>query len=274
MDYTYYVVLVAIAAILYSLLLRFINDKFGNKQEMQKFQEESKRLSDEYSKASKANDKIKMDQVMKEQMETLPKMNGMMLNQFKLMIPILIVFFVFTWSINNFDPTLKNHFTVSLNDLAKDCDKIANDGVFTGCTYLNSSNIDTTWAVIAKGYDSSGGEISENFTLFSYGQAPFDQNAYYKQQKGTLSISVDKKIYSPKDKITIQASGNGLYKADAILNNGESFYVDLPFTIPFLNVKRIHEPYWWFLFLTVIIGLLLSIVQGLMTKKPVVKQLS
>ena len=29
---------------------------------------------------------------MKEQMETLPKMNGMMLNQFKLMIPILIVF--------------------------------------------------------------------------------------------------------------------------------------------------------------------------------------
>lgn len=270
MDYTYYVVLVAIVAIVYSLVIRFVNDKFGNKQEMQKFQEESKRLSDEYSKASKANDKIRMDQIMKEQMETLPKMNGMMLNQFKLMVPILLIFFVFTWSINNFDPTLKDRITLPLNDVGKDCDTIANDGIFTGCTYLNSSNIDTTWAVIGKGYDSSGSEISENFTLFSYGQVSLDQNAYYKAQKGKLSISMDKKTYLPNDKIIIKASGDGLYKVNAILNNGESFYIDLPFTIPIINVKRIHEPYWWFLFVTVIFGLVLSIAQGLLTKKPIV----
>ena len=54
---------------------------------------------------------------------------------------------------------------------------------------------------------------------------------------------------------------------DAVISNGTYFRVDLPLTIPVFNVQSIYQPYWWFILVSVIANLSLSLVLSRLKKK-------
>jgi len=267
MPFESYVILVAVAALIYAFIARVIQNKLMDKKEMAAVQNESKRLSEEYKIASKSGDKTKVDKVMKDQMDLLPRMNKVMMSQFKPMIVVLLVFFAFNWAVSNFDPSKADDHFVVLKDNGAGCDKVANDGVFTTC-YPLSGNPPGKWVVSA---DARAGasEVGTNSTFFFY-NAENSSDVFLLSPKGEpFSITTDKRVYYGADTATITITPPT--RADSVtitLDNATSFYVDLPFTIPLFNVQRLHEPYWWFIFVALIGGIVISVVMGKLEKKP------
>jgi uncharacterized membrane protein (DUF106 family) len=265
MIYEFYAAAVALAAILYSAATRFIQNKLIDKKQMQEIQEESKRLSKEQDEASKRKDQKKLDELMQRQLELFPKMNGMMMGQFKVMGVILIVLFGFSWLVNTFNPALEDDINIILSDSGQGCDAKAGDSIFSACYPLQAASNASTWAIDAKAYGPGllGEDVTaENYTLFAFNSPTVEKNAYYKAPKGVMGVALDKEAYYAGDQLRVFASApKGTTKVTATLNSGTTFYVDLPFTIPVINVQRIHEPYWWFIFVVFIFGIVISILQ-------------
>lgn len=267
MDTGFYIYLVALLAIIYSLVVRKIQFKYGNQKEMQTLNEESKKLNEEYKKANARKDTKEMERVMARQMEVFSKIWKMTLSQFKTLIPILVIFFVFTWTVGYFDPTTKDDVTLELKDNGIGCDAITNDFIYSAC-YALPASASGAWMVDVKAYNGDS-SIGENYTQFVVGNGNI-KDEYTKQATGKAPfISLDKTAYNPGDTVKITAKLAEGTSAKATLNSGTWFYVDLPFTIPLLNIKRLNEVYWWFIFVTIISGLLISFVAG---KIPMVRE--
>jgi hypothetical protein len=270
MDFTFYALMVTIAAVIYAGIIRAVQYKLGNQAEMQEFQKKSKELSEKLKEASKNKDNKRMDELMKEQAALLGGMNKMMFGQFKVMFVILGIFFAFTWGVSQFDPTVKDDIKIILLDDGKLCDITAGDGIFTTC-YTPAGNEYGSWSVDLKALKSDGSVIGENSTYFYYNAK--EGPLYVKTPKGSpLGVSVSQKSVNPGEQVTIYAvAPSGTSSVSAHLDAGTRFYVDLPFAIPIIEVKRINETYWWFIFAALISGLVISFVMGKMTKKEVAK---
>lgn len=280
MDLSIYIIVVATAAVIYGLIARGIQHKLGNRKQMEEIQRESKRLNQEYKDAMNAGKKDKAEEIMKEQMQLIGGMNKIMFAQFKPMLVIIGLFILFTSILGSFDPTLGDDVTVELNDAGTGCDSVSGDGVYSGCHLLESENTGK-WTVTVKALND-GNEKASNATLFYLGERTDDD--FVEQAKGEIEIGLDKDVYQPGEEILITAVhksdsqgffdfflGSGEYKAPhsmiAVLDSGTHFEVELPFTIPLLNVKTIYQPYWWFIFISLIFSLTFSLIIGRFLKK-------
>jgi hypothetical protein len=263
MDFTLFAVFVTIAALIYAFIARELQYRFGNRKEMEDFQAKAKILTDEMNDAAKRKDSKKIDELMIKQAEHMKQMTGMMLGSFKVMFLVLGVFFVMTWGVSQLDPTIKDDITIKLLDDGKGCDLTANDGNFTVCYTPKSTN--GTWSVFVKANKADGGEFGENGTYFYY--AVNDSQAYAKGPKAApVGVSAEPKLVPSGGQVTITAAANGASEVYATLDNGTRFYVDLPIAIPILDVKRINETYWWFIFTALIGGLVISYILGQLRK--------
>src|SRR3989339_689317 len=228
-----YIIIVTIAAIIYAIAARVLQQALINQKEVKEIQEESKQLSDELKKAKEANDKARMEEATKKQLEFLPKMNKMMFAQFKPMIFIIIIYIGMTWFLAQNDPFLKDDIVLNLSDMGKECDKIAGDGLFTACLQLNNGN-PGVWVLNAKAMNGNT-EIGYNSTTFLYEEThPFDR--WTKQATGEpVGIETDKDGYLKGENATITVTAPA--KANKVIltiDNGTEFNVDLPFAIPVL----------------------------------------
>ena len=258
-----FVVLVGFLGVLYAALAKFIQNKLVDRTEMEAFQAESKKLSGEYDKAKKAGNTKKMDEIMQQQMEFLPKMNGMMFKQFKPMIVILAIFFACTWIFGMVDPYVKDDIHLNITDDGKGCDKIAGDGIYTDCFNLTNQNYGK-WTINAKAYETNTVR-STNEIYFIYKES--DDNYTEKATGEVMNITTEKMSYSDNEtvKVTIIPPINADH-VQLTISNGTYFRVDLPFTIPILDIKRIYQPYWWFIFTSLITNVIASIAIGQMDK--------
>lgn len=263
MDFTLFAVFVTIAALIYAFIARELQYRFGNRKEMDEFQAKSKILTDEMNDAMKRKDNKKMDELMAKQAEHMKQMTGMMLGSFKVMFLVLGVFFVITWGVNQLDPTVKDDITIKLLDDGKGCDLLAGDGLFTAC--YTPESVRGSWSVFVKATKADGGEFGENGTYFYY--ALNDSSPYVKGPKASpVGVKAEPMMVPLGGQVTITATANGASEVYATLDNGTRFYVDLPLTIPILEVKRINDTYWWFIFVALIGGLVISYVMGQLKK--------
>jgi hypothetical protein len=266
MPFAEYTLLLAIVGLIYSVAARYIQLKLVNKAEMDAVQSESKRLNDEYKAADKAGDKARMERLMKEQMELFPKMNKVLLSQFKPMIAILVIFFIVNWAITTYDPAKLDDRVLAAYDDGKGCDAVAGDGMYTACYALNGTQYGK-WVATAKAFNGAA-DIGENSTYFLYNEENTTDTFLLAPKGQPMAVSTDQMIYYPGDNVKVFAAPpQGTTAVNVTLDMGTSFYVDLPFTIPLLNVQRLHEPYWWFIFVTLVGGMVISIAYGQMQKK-------
>ncbi|NYZ77032.1 DUF106 domain-containing protein [Candidatus Micrarchaeota archaeon] len=264
MDLQTYVVLVALAAIAYSSLTRYIQGKLVNRKEMEGMQKESKALSEAYKKAAEKKDKAEMDRIMKEQMEFLPKMNKMMLAQFKPMIVIIVLFAGFMYAVNYFNPMTSDDVTMILKDDGNGCDASAGDGIFSGCYEISGTNYGK-WTYTATALND-GSQLGLNQTYFFYARE--DADTYVEKGTGQPVVpGTDKMFYADGETVRLYAAApSGTTEVKAALDSGTWFYSDLPFVLPLFNVQRIYQPYWWFILISVVSGLLISFILGRIKK--------
>jgi hypothetical protein len=211
-------------------------------------------------------------------------MNKMMMGQFKPMIVILAVFFLLTGVLGQLDPTVKDDIKLNLMDDGKGCDKVAGDGIFSACYKLENTNYGK-WTILATMYDK-GAALGHNETYFLYNPSPEDIDRYVQNPLGEeISILTDKTEYMPNDTVMIYATPANMTKGsefiiqlaapsplrtdriEAVLSNGTYFRVDLPLTIPFVNINRIYQPYTWFIIISVIVNLSLSVIMAQYDKR-------
>ena len=264
-------ILVTLVAIVYAILVRKIQFTFGNQEEMKKFQEESKVLQEELKKATKENNQARVDRLMEQQKAMFPKMGGMMMGQFKTMGIILILLFGLSTTLNFLDDSHLDDVIVQLNDAGMDCDLILGDSIYSGCYTPETENYGT-WTIKVNAYDQNNNSFSQDMISFGYKERTGP--GYVDKNGDPIELELDKEIYSPGDLITVTAKPSKVpSRMDAAFNMGTWFYVDLPFTIPILEIQRIHTPYWWFIFVAIIGGLIITpIYKKLFIKeKPVVK---
>jgi len=267
MVFETFIILVTAMALLYAGIARYLQNKLVDRKEMEDIQAESKRLSEEFKKAQDSKDQRRIDEATKKQLEFLPRMNKMMLSQLKPMFVILAVFFVFTWAVGQIDPIIKDDVRIILLDEGRGCDAKAGDGIYSGCYTLQQGNGSAYGKWVVSGIAlNNNAEIGHNYTYFYYNSQDHS-DTYLEGPKGEpVSIGTDKLDYAPGETIKIHgqiAKGSGMA---AVLDSGTSFYVDLPFPIPIINVQRIRQAYWWFIFISIIANLAMSIGMAIMQK--------
>ncbi len=284
----WYVFIVALVAIGYSLLIRFIQSKLIDRKSMEAFQKQSKELQTEFDKAKKRNDKAQMDKITQQQLEAMPQMQKMFSGQMKMLVVVLGIFFSVQWVLNHFDPHLSDDFVIYLKDDGNGCDK-AVDGIFTACQVLNNSQTGE-WSVNLQAFNSEtpAGERIVYFLVGSTDELPPPQfgtldaglNVSYcfqavkidapplfgllggKPTSHYLNLSEEKRSYQLGDMLIITAKPENAKTVKATFDNGSSLYVDLPFTVPFFNTSRIRTVNTWFISVAFVVGLLVSLIQG------------
>lgn len=280
-----YILLVAVAAVIYACIARFLQNKMVDRSKMDALQKDSKALNAEYKKASERKDKRKMEELMAKQMEMLKEMNKLMFQQFKPMMIIVIIFMAIMFVVNMFNPAVQDDISISLYDDGNSCDPHAGDGIYSACIDLQENPNYGKWTATVKAL-RSGKEMAKNETYFLY-NVKSHPDRYVEEGTGEyMEVQFDKEVYYPAESASIHAKpanmtrgfevfGISLVKPQetnidevtATLSNGTYFYVELPFTIPLFEVKRIFQPQWWFIFISLITGLLVSVIISKWRKK-------
>ncbi|VVC03003.1 Uncharacterised protein [Candidatus Bilamarchaeum dharawalense] len=277
MAFELFIGLVTVLAVAYALLAKYVQNKFVDKKQMEDYQAKMKLLNEEYEKAKKTGDKKKMQDALDRQMAFMPEMNKIMFAQFKPMIYIIIVFAVFSWVIGAMDDTIKDDILLNLSDDGLGCDKMAGDGIYSTCYQLNNENYGK-WTVTGIVYES-GHELARNQSYFQYGLS--DNDSYVEGDKGeVVTTTTDKLEYTKGETVSIYAKPANMTKpgwfggprqivvekVQAVLSNGTYFRVDLPITIPIVNIKSFYQPVVWFIFISFILNLIMSLIMNKKSK--------
>ena len=254
-----FVFIVTLAAIAYSLISRLAQEKFVDKKSLEEMQLKNKKLDQEYNEAKKRNDKTKMDEITQKRVELLPEMSKSMVGQFKVLGAVLLVFFAFSWGINNFDPNTKDDITISLKDDGAGCDS-AVDGLFSAC-YKADAARSGDWSAHVQAF-SGNQKVSERILYFS-----IDGGQPMSKPSGDLNASIDREAYRAGDVVKITAKSDKADSFKAVLDNGTSFYVNLPFSIPVFNISRINGSSTWFIAVAIVSGLAISLILSIAKRK-------
>jgi len=256
----YFFLFVTVLAIIYAILARVLQFKFGNQRDMEALNKETKEVNAAYKKAADEKNKEKMDLYMKKQQQLFPKMGKVMIGQFKVMAIVLVIFLGLTWVIGTINPYGADDITIHLFDNGLGCDVHAGDGIYSGCYNLTIGN-PGQWTTTVNVYDDNNAILAQNSSSFSYIHS--NKGQLYLPKKGKpVSVLFSKEVYSYGEQLSVYAVpseelGN-IDKVDATFNMGTWFYVDLPVTIPFLNISRIVQSYWWFILVSLLFGLVFS----------------
>ncbi len=263
MDITPYFYFVIALSIIYVILIRIIQSKLMDSNMMKSIQEKSKQINELYKEAAKNNNKRKMDEISKMNEELMPMMNKLLMSQMKMMVVIIGIFIAFTWVTGYADPTLKDDFSINLTKTNN------SDNIYSGSFVLKNATQNFWYATIVA-YNNRT-EIAMNQTVFFVGQKT-DELLWIQTKASQMPVHTDKETYSSNSRVMIYATvPTDAHDVVATFNSGTRFYVDLPVTIPLINLRRIYDSQSWFIFSAIIIGLLINPLV-LLIKKYILKK--
>jgi len=161
--------------------------------------------------------------------------------------------------------------------LASHCDAAAGDLIFSNCYSLPADGKRGAWVIDVHLYSASNESLSKNATAIYYeGGNASDVWMQPSVQSGLLdgfmgkvphfiSPSTDKSNYTAGETVAIHASVSPPLpsgRLEATVNSGTFFYVDLPFSIPLINISRIIGSYGLFIFSVFLLSMLYSITKA------------
>ncbi|MDD5336960.1 MAG: EMC3/TMCO1 family protein [Candidatus ainarchaeum sp.] len=248
MDLNTYFYFVMLMSLIYLGIMRYLQNRFMPKNIMAEVQEKSKQLSE--INRQNLSEARKADEINKINAELLPKMNQMMMGQFKMMYVILIIFSAFTWFVGYLDPTSLDDVTFNLTNQG--------NYTFTGSYSIQQSG-SPLWYATFNAYQNST-VLASNQSAFFVGEQT-EQPLWIKTSGLPMGVGTDRQLYSIGENVTLTAHApENSTSVSATLNMGTRFYVDLPVTIPLLNIRRIYDSQGWFVFLTFVLGLVLNLI--------------
>ncbi|MFA5106147.1 MAG: EMC3/TMCO1 family protein [Candidatus Micrarchaeia archaeon] len=272
-----FVYVVTFVSVIYALAAFVIQRKVGNYARIKEIQKASNDISKELSEASKAKDQPRIDAAMKKQAEVMPMLSEMMMLQMKPLFVIIIVFICIVGFLGMIDPNRDFHAKAPLFDdgLAAHCDKAAGDGIYSACINVTGGRDNAVWMYTVR-LESSQKDLFEMITSSIGGSGAFAANtsafevgaAVPKWEKNVTSgmpiaLSSSKEKYMEGETAAVyanvsQAAGKPIDSATVEIDRGYRFAVDLPFTIPILNLDRLADITGWMIFCSFFISLALN----------------
>ena len=272
-DLSNYWMLLALVAALYAAFLVFLQNNIGGKGRMRSLQLEVQQLQKTMTEAAKNKKEKEMDAAIAQNW----KLTGELMKiQMQLYAVLLVVLFVAAFAFPHVEPGMGDDTRLQLYDdgLASHCDAAAGDGIYSNCYAIPANATRGAWVIDAYLYSASNDTLSRNATaIYVEGGNASDAWMQASAQTGFLdgllgrvphylNVSTDRANYSRGDTVAIRASlspalPDGRLEAD--LDGGTFFHIDLPFTIPFINIRRIIGSYGVFLFFAFVMGMIYSI---------------
>jgi len=273
-------------ALVYSIASVLIQRTIGDYKRVKGIQDNMNKLNKDLSEAMKTKDAAKIESAQKKQLESMGDLNTLMMLQMKPLIVILIIFSGTIFLLNSLDPYTADDLKIPMldNGNAANCDKIAGDGIYSACYSFNNSNFGA-WAFAgsvnryAPAFDMLGiqlmpgiRETGLNTTeLYYQGGKKWDVKIHTSGEPVLITTDSASNTFVRGEKSGLYAKINSPVNESrgefvlAKLDSGTSFFVDLPFTIPIINVQRVTDVYGWFLLCVFIFGMVVSLsIQKLM----------
>ncbi len=222
-----------ILSIFYIVLLNYVRKNFTNFEIISSFQKEMNELNKQFKEASMKKDVELMDKISKKQMEMIPKMKGLMFEQFKIMILSLVLFYLFYLSLPYLHHVEQKHLIIQ-NQSDKLYVSIPIDKSIASLS-LHVNNIKKTMYVSTK-YD-----IRNNLT------------------ENNIHIYLDKSKYNVGDNAMLIIEPNNV-SVDVIYDYGEDTYIDLPFNL--FGIRFIYGARSVFIFFAFIVGWIYSFIES------------
>ncbi len=257
MDFELFVLVVAGLAVVYAAVNKVIQNKLIDKEAMKKFQEESKKVNEEYKAAQKSGNKKRIDEAMKKQMDMLPRMNKVMMGQMKPMFITIAIFMAMYWMLGQIDPTKADDAIITLLDDGSGCDSKAGDGTFTLCHDITATK-PGRWAVLAVAKNGVS-EIGANSTEF-FVDTHDETEGWVEPPRGQeLPVYSDKRYYANGETAMISVESQEATEVQLTIDQGTAFEVDLPVKIPVIEFQRIYHPPVWFIVISLLVNVGISL---------------
>jgi hypothetical protein len=202
----------------------------------------------------------------------------------KMLLVILGVLFLLMLFFPYVEPGLGDDIRFQLYDdgLPSHCDAAAGDLNYSGCLRIPSDGAKGAWVVDAFYKSSANETVARNGTaIYVEGGAPWHvwvQNVTHGsiwdgllgKREISLRVSTDREDYRLGGTATVVASVSPAPQRgesiEASADSGTFFYVDLPFTIPLLNIRRIIGSYGVFIFSVFVLSMLFSTGKSVYSK--------
>ena len=253
-DLQNYWIFVIFCAAVYVAISTFLQGNLGGKNRLRGLQAEMRGIQVQMTDAAKKHNDKEVDRLMGENMKLTSQL---MVVQFQFAFAILLVFFAFSMIFTAVEPGHEDDMKFALFDdgLAAHCDLAANDSIYSGC-FAIPQNASRGAQVIDVSLKGAGGEslARSGAELFVEGGVPSDVWVQNVSQSGILDSVMGKTAY----KLNVSTNSTNAVRGgtvavfassspqapqgatfEASSNMGTFFYVDLPFTLPLLNIRRI-----------------------------------
>ena len=273
-DLANYWIFIALLATIYVALTTTIQSNIGGKNRLKTLQEEMKTVQLQLMEASKSKDAAESDVIMKKYWDLTGEL---MKAQFQMLGVLLVILFVFMAIFPHFEPGMEDDMRGALFDdgLSAHCDVLAGDGIYSNCFAIPASAKTGAWVADVYLYSAGNETLAKNGTpLYVEGGAPEDIWIQPVVQSGFIDGLLGKTAYhinATTDRQNVTRSQSVALRAavsptppkgarlEGSLDMGTFYYVDLPFTIPLINIRRIIGSYGVFLFAAFLISILYSI---------------
>lgn len=275
-DLSNYWIFVLLLSAVYVAVYTYVQGNVGGKGRLKSIQLEIRDVQKKMTDAAKSKKEKEMNEAMSQNWKLTGEMMSIQMKLFGVVIVLLLgLAFFFPYV----EPGTEDDARLQLFDdgLASHCDAAAGDLVFSNCYSLPENGKRGAWVIDVHLYSASNESLSKNSTAIYYGGGtPADvwlqstaQNGLFDGLMGKvphyLSPSTDKANYSAGETVAIRASATPPLpsgRLEAAINSGTFFYVDLPFSIPLINISRIIGSYGLFIFSVFLLSMLYSIIKA------------
>ncbi|MEM2138295.1 MAG: hypothetical protein QW568_04360 [Candidatus Anstonellaceae archaeon] len=296
----YWVFPVVIAAI-YIAITNFAQGNIGGKNRMRELQLQMKDVQKRMTESAKNKREDELNSAISENWKLTMEIMKIQMQMFAILIgALLLLSYIFPL----IEPGTQDDVRLQLFDdgLAAHCDAAAGDGKFSNCYTIPSGAKKGAWIVDFYLYSSSGEQLArQGAPLYHEGGKAEDIWLQTASQNGlldgllgkvaySLNVSTGKQNYSSGETVALSAAVspkiNGADamvtakpagdspsslpqygpKLEAVLDSGTFFHVDLPFSIPLLNIRRIIGSYGVFIFAAFVLSIVYSIIRALYAK--------
>ena len=253
-DLQNYWIFIVLCSAVYVAISMFLQANIGGKNALRGLQMEMRQIQAKMSEAAKNRNDKEVDRLMGENMKLTSKL---MVVQMQFAVIILVVFFGFAMVFAAIEPGHEDDAKFQLFDdgLAAHCDLAANDSVYSGCFAVPQNATEGGWMVDVFLKSQAGDQLARSgAAIYVDKGTPQDVWVQNMSQSGILdsalgktayhiNVSVDKENVTRGSTVAVRATSTPAVPAGAIIeaqsNMGTFFYVDLPFPLPLLNIRRI-----------------------------------
>lgn len=255
-----FLITIAAAAFLYTLISRVIQFKFGGQSEMMTKNKKINKLNKEYLNATKRGDDVIAKKIQEEQMKLMKGMWSSVITKMWVFIPILLLFFGFMYFLGAVNPYALDD--IHVNTTLSPAMYVGNNTMKI-CEHYITNNKSDVWTAHIKGKIADKDIEKFPHFLVNTNDTSLFERAENGNEKGDFTVRAENNSYSTGEKVSLLVSSKNINKdtkgnVECSFDNGTYFYYNLGFTIPILHIRYITSYYWMFILLSIIFGFAIS----------------